>query len=100
MKRIMLNNWYIKDNSLQISLLRFHVTIKLECDNGLISYEMDVVDNDMKHFIFNLYSLENAISFVENVINKCMSRTEIMEKYMEMYEKNEIKKLSLMKKRK
>ena len=97
MIRIDLNHWFVNDNSITISLMRYCVKICIDYNDINIYYRLTVYDSDMNELVFNFYSLEDAVWFTESVINKCNSYHEIIEQY----EKNfNDKKFKLLEKRK
>jgi len=87
MKQITRNNWYIKDNDIKVSLLKFHVTISICKNNKNIYYSLKVIDGDRKELVFNFYTLEDAIAFTEDTISNCHDRSEIVSKYEDLFNK-------------
>ncbi|MBQ3307300.1 MAG: hypothetical protein IJG68_03800 [Bacilli bacterium] len=81
MKKIKKDHWYIKENELSISLLKFHVTIDVLKNDDYIFYHVTVVDENRKELKYNFYTLEDVFYFVENVVDKCWSREEIIDSY-------------------
>ena len=87
MKRLELNHWFSKDNNLNISLMRFYVEINI--DNNL--FKMKIHDSNQNKVLLNFNTLEESISFTEDIINKCQNTQEITDKYNELYkEKDDI----------
>lgn len=87
MKRLELNHWFSKDNNLNISLMRFYVEINIE-DN---LFKMKIYDSNQDKVLLNFNTLEESISFTEDIINKCHTTQEIIDKYNELYkEKDDI----------
>lgn len=86
MSRIELNHWYMKENELLISLMRFYVKIKILKNDKTIYYQLLVKESEGKDLTFNFYTIEDAISFTEQTINKCQNTDEVFEKYTFMFE--------------
>ena len=78
----------MKDNELSISLMLFHVKIEILKNDQTIYYQLFVKGNDEKELTFNFYTIEDAISFTEQVINKSKDSNEVLEKYTLMFENN------------
>ncbi len=91
MSRMELNHWFTKDDGLSISLMRFYVGIQVLKNNTNIFYQLTVIQDSKEELTFNFYSLEDAVSFTENVINKCENKQQILDKYIEMFENNQFK---------
>lgn len=91
MNKIKLDNWYLDDNKLSISLMRFYTEINILSNDEFIYYQTKVIDNNSNQLIFNFYSIEDAISFVESVIKNSKTTDEILETYKEIYESNKFK---------
>jgi hypothetical protein len=84
------NNWYYKGNELSRSLRRFYNKIELK-QNGRVNYfELQVINGELDTLVFNFYNLGDAISFVENVIDKCQTFEEIISKYQELCANNQL----------
>ncbi len=93
MRSVKLNHWYLDENELSISLMRFHISIEI-CHNGdNLFYRLRIIDENRKELIFNMYTLEDAIWFSEAVINKCMDIDEIIDNYRMNFEQNKFKSL-------
>lgn len=90
MRKIKINNWFIKENSLNISLSKFYVGIEQEKDNSYILYFIDAKGHNTP-LAFN--NLEEAVMFTEDVINKLNHRREIIKKYLELYRNDDDKVL-------
>ncbi len=84
MKYIHLDHWVVRDNSFSISLMNLHASIKILNQDGTFLFPIVVVDREMNTSVVNFYSLEEAITFVEDVIRTCRSRKAVLEKYHEM----------------
>ena len=89
------NHWV--DNSLSISLLNFGVKITVKCSNNKIYTQLEIVDDNMDKYIFKFDTIEEAVDFTGNVINKYKSIKKISIIYEEKYNKhNEDKKVDKM----
>ena len=86
MKKIGLNHWFIKDNKLEVSLLNLFVSIEITKNNQNVFYRLRVTDQDMETVMFNFYSLEEVVSFVEDRIRKCHNTEEVIDIYQDMHE--------------
>lgn len=86
MNRIELNHWSMKDNELSISLMRFYTKIKILKNDQTIYYQLFVKGHGGKELTFNFYTIEDAISFAEQVINKSKDSSEVLKKYTLMFE--------------
>jgi len=91
MNKIDLNHWYLKENEISISLLRFHVKINILKNKEFIYFQTIIKDTNEQELTFNFYSIEDAISFVEKTVANCKNNTEVMERYETMFENNEFK---------
>ena len=91
MNKIKLDNWYLDDNKLSISLMRFYTEINILSNDEFIYYQTKVIDNNSNQLIFSFYSIEDAISFVESVIKNSKTTDEILEIYKKIYESNKFK---------
>lgn len=89
MKKVELNHWYINDNNLSISLMRHHVKIKVLKNDERVFFQLEVIDSKRNKLVFNFYTLEDAISFTENVVAKCSNNIEITNAYIEMFNNDE-----------
>ena len=85
MQRIKLNHWFVSDNSLGISLMRFHVEISLINSYESMYYKLTVTTEDKTKIVVNFYSLEEAILFTEHTINQCLTKEEIIKAYQKQY---------------
>ena len=85
MKNINKNNWYIQGNQAKISLMRLHASFNVCKNDESVFYQLIVNDNDMKTLTLNFYTLEDVISFVENVVSKCNSLDEVLTNYQQMF---------------
>ncbi len=89
MKRIELDHWFVKENELTISLLRYYINIKIYQNDKEINYKLTVINSQNKKLIYIFNSLEKAIDFTENHINYCKTFEEIIEQYNKYNSKEE-----------
>jgi len=84
MNRINLNHWFVNDNELSISLISFYVNIKMISENDEIYYIARVInsESEIKEVGFKFLSLEEAITFTENIVSKCFTFDELRDKYI------------------
>ena len=87
MRNIRFNNWKVKGNELSISLTRFNVKIKVERDCEKLYYLVEVIDDDAKKLLLNIYTLEDAIYFVESVIQACKDNEQVLDEYLDWFNK-------------
>lgn len=98
MTRINLNHWFVKDNNLSISLMRFHVEIKTKKSQNNIYYSLKVINSNREEQTLDFYTLEEAIAFTETIINKSENINEIINEYQKQNEeKEEYAKITLTK---
>lgn len=91
MESIELNHWFVDEDSLSISLMRFYVEIKIchnECD---IFYILNVYEHGVKALSLDFTSLEDSVSFTEQIIKNCIIVSEIMLGYQRKVELGEYK---------
>ena len=93
MIRLELNHWFINNNSISISLMRYFVEINIDYNDVNLFYRLIIRDSNKNELVFNFYSLEDAIWFTENVINKCESFKEIINEYENEFNNNRFKSL-------
>ena len=93
MIRLELNHWFINNNSISISLMRYFVEISIDYNDVNLFYRLIIRDSNKNELVFNYYSLEDAIWFTENVINKCESFKEIINEYESEFNNNRFKSL-------
>ena len=80
MSRINLNHWFTKGNNLTISLMRYYVIIVPIPFNNVISYVLNVMDDENnKTFYFD--TLEESIKFTEEVINNSNNIQQMIDEY-------------------
>ena len=87
MGKIDLKHWFIGDNSLSISLVNFWIDIDIKNIGNNIYAEMKLIDSDMQTFIFNFLTLEDAVEFTENVVDKYRNSQKIAIIYGDNYKK-------------
>ena len=87
MRTFNLSHWFITDNRLSASLLRFFVSIDLKLKEGQNYYLLRVVnlDMDIKEFQMKFTTLEEAVEFVEDTVTKCWNFERVMQIYNEKY---------------
>lgn len=89
MHSIKLDHWYINDNNLSISLMRFYVGIKCIIEDNKVVYNLELINSEIGlKKLFRFSCLEDAIFFTEEVIRKCQTFEEVNEEYNNMYESN------------
>ncbi len=93
MEKIDLNHWFIGDNSLSISLLNYWIDINIKNRNNDLYVQLEIIDSNMQRYMFDFATLEEAVSFTENVINKYKSIQKIAIVYEDKYIKNNKKVL-------
>ena len=84
MKKINLDQWYVKGDDLRITLPNFRVKIIQTTNN--ICY-LKIKDKDNNETILYSKSLEDAIYITENIINESIDTKEIEKKYKEYTKK-------------
>ena len=89
MKKIDLNHWYLNNNNLSISLMKYCVNIITRKNSYGIYYQLIVLGEDKNELIFNFYTLEDSISFTENIVNKSNSFDEIVNEYETRFKNGE-----------
>lgn len=93
MRRIELNHWYIGDNSLNVSLLNFNVSIVLVARNNNIEYLLNIKDKNDCTLILKFYSLDEAMMFTEMIVTNNKTLTEVIGEYEKAYINNKVLKL-------
>lgn len=102
MEKIKRNNWFVKDNELWISLMNFHVKIKIVKNDGynsFIYYRTEIKDKNYSDLVFHFYSLEDAISFTENIVNKSNNNSEVFDSYKALFQEGRFKNIPNSKKK-
>ena len=83
MKPLQLNHWYVQDNKLSISLLRYYVSIEMVMD-GTVSFLMKVYDGEGECLVFHFSTLEEAVTFTEDVISNKRLMGDITNSYQKI----------------
>ncbi len=92
MKFKLQNRWFIDNNKISMSLVNFYVDIKILVEDGELCYKLRVFDDNKVALTFIFETLENTMTFVEDVVNKNYSTTllDIKKTYDEQYGKSKI----------
>lgn len=88
MSYIKIDHWYVRDNELSISLMRFHVSIDTVLENNDIIFKLTVNNSNIEKLYLDFKSLESAINFTENIISVSNDYDEILEKYNKLSNSN------------
>ena len=88
MSNFELNHWFINGNELSISLMRYYVSIDTEI------MLLKVIDSNRKQIYLDFDSIEEAVTFTEAVIDKCLTYEEIKKAYNTYYSNDESKTFS------
>ena len=89
MERIKLNHWFIKENELSISLMRYYVMVYPISCNNQVSYVLNVMDDENNKTLY-FDTLEESVKFTEEVINNCNNIMEIINNYNDYLEKQKV----------
>ena len=89
MERINKTHWFVGDNKIGISLMRYAVDIEILKNDSDIFYRLNVYDDGKVALVFNFYSLADAIRFTEEDIDKSDSLNKIVESYKTKFANNE-----------
>ena len=81
MQRIEFDHWFVNNNELSISLMRYFVKIESYVVDDDLCVMLTVIDDNINNLELCFTRLEDAISFAENEINGCKSFEEILERY-------------------
>ncbi len=81
MKKVELNHWFIDDNKLNISLMRFYVEIKPLVKNHKNVFSLKIINSERNELLCFFKTLEEAVSFTEESINLCQDFNEVMDAY-------------------
>ena len=92
MNKIKLDNWFINDNELCISLMRFYVGIYVSVKDNELNYELKGVDIKGDELTLTFNTIEDAIAFTEDVINYSSDLDSIEAKCNGLYD-DKVKKL-------
>jgi hypothetical protein len=85
MRRINKNYWFVGPNEIKISLMRFYVEVEITKNDETIFYRLKVYVDGKVALIFYFASLEEAVRFTEEEIDKCYTTEDIIEIYKEDY---------------
>ncbi len=91
MKNIEFNNWSINNNKASISLLHLHAEFNVLTNDKSIYFQLIVTDSNVKTTTFNFYTLEDVISFTEDIVSKCMTNEEVTILYKQMLENGDFR---------
>jgi len=82
------NNWFVRDNNLLISLNNFYAGIYVLSENDNVYFKVSVLNyNTMAIELELLFStMEESISFIEDVVDKCSTFDEILLEYKNLYD--------------
>lgn len=89
MIKIKSNHWYVGNNELSISLLRYYVIISI-CQNN---YQLKVYSESKVKLSLSFNSLKDAVEFTESVIQNNTELDKIEQLYNKMFVKEKIKVL-------
>lgn len=92
MGKLNLDHWFVKDNTLSISLMNLFVDISVMNDDDTI--KVRVVDSNMEELALTVDTLGEAIFFTENEITKCRSLKEVEDEYKNTFNKSTVKKVT------
>ena len=94
MGMIKLDHWYIKNNQLCISLMKYYTNINMVLSNSKVFFVLNIVNLEMKELYLCFNTLEEAITFVEDVINKDYEITfsDMEEVYRQQYSDEKVLK--------
>lgn len=85
MKNINLSNWSVSVNIATVSLPSLHSKVSILKNTEFIYFQLTVTDSNMEILTFNFNTLEDVIMFTEDVVYKCSSKEEVLDKYQQMY---------------
>jgi len=91
MKNIEFNNWSVINDKASISLSHLHAKFNVLKNDKFIYFQLTVTDSNMQTITFNFYTLEDVISFTENVVSKCWTNEEVITRYQQMFENGEFR---------
>lgn len=91
MKNIELNHWGVENNKASISLPHLHAKFSILKNDEYVYFQLIVKDSNMKTLTFNFYTLEDVISFTENIVSKCWTNEEVVARYQQMYDDGEFR---------
>ena len=87
MKFGILDNWFIRDNEMGISLINYYVSIRIVAEENIPLFKLSVFYDSKERLSFLFKSLEEAVTFTKDVINKNYSMTldDIINTYCNKY---------------
>lgn len=91
MKNINRRNWSLDGNKASVSLMNLHAKFEVLKNDNSIYYQLVVTDSNMDTLTFNFYTLEDVISFTENVVSECRTKEDVLNQYQQMYEEGEFR---------
>ena len=91
MSRIEKNHWFVNEHGMSISLMRFYVDIRISRNDNFIFYHLDVYDDGKPDLTFNFYSLEDAVMFTEEEIDKSIDKKDVLKRYIKKFKSDEFK---------
>ena len=97
-KKPELNQWFIGDNEISISINQYYVRISFFPNETYIYYQLEVFDQNRAILSLIFYSLNDAKEFTEKIISKCSTKEEILKYYSTKLENEEFKRKELRKK--
>ena len=91
MRKMELDHYYLTNNEIDISLSRYFVNVKLFIDDEETHFLLTIINNDQEELIFRFDTLEDTISFIEDIVYRSKDFFEIIEGY-EFYKMTSEKK--------
>jgi len=86
MKNVKLNHWYVNNNTMSIGLMKYYASINMVLLNNKICFVLEIINDQRKSIYLSFESLEDAISFTEDVINNySITFDDIEEEYKRKY---------------
>ena len=82
--RMVLDHWFVGKDDISISLMRFHVRIKINTIDDRLYYSLTITNSDMKELNLVFYSLVEAVDFTENKVAKCSDFAQVLELYKDI----------------
>ena len=89
--RIEKNHWFVDEHGMSIYLMRFCVDIRISKNDNFIIYHLDVYSKGKIDLTFNFYSLEDAVKFTEQEIDKSIDTKDILKRYVKKFRDDEFK---------
>ena len=88
---IKLNHWYVNNNTMSISLMKYYASINMVLLNNKVCFVLEIINDERKSIYLSFKSLEDAISFTEDVVsNYSYTLDDIVDEYKRNY--SDIKK--------